>query len=134
MGGTNTKLVVLALGANVDAEDNISKALKLLQLHLASMHHSTPIWTLPIGIQSDNFLNCVVMGQYDKDYEELRKLTKKIEQDCGNTLEKRRSGKIAMDIDILLYNKKKYHPQDWKRQYIIEGIEKLSPITIKKKQ
>ena len=125
MGEANTKQVVLALGANIDAEDNMAKALVILQQHLSSMRHSTPVWTSPIGIQSDDFLNCVVMGQCDKEYEQLRTLTKEIEQDCGNTSEKRIKGEIAMDIDILLYDGKKYHRQDWKRQYIKEGIEQL---------
>ena len=122
---TNTKKVILALGANVDAEENIHKALGLLQEHLTSMCHSHPVWTTPIGIQSENFLNCVVQGHSGKEYEELKRLTKEIEQTCGNTAEQRKNGEIAMDIDILLYGEKKHHRQDWKRAYIREGMEEL---------
>ena len=125
VGETDTKLVILALGANVDAEENIYKALGLLQAHLASMHHSHPVWTAPIGLQSEDFLNCVVQGQCDIEFEELCQLTKEIEQICGNTIEKRKKGEIVMDIDILQYGGKKYHRPDWKRLYIREGLKEL---------
>lgn len=125
MDETSTKLVILALGANVSAEANIANALGLLQEHLSSIRHTQPIWTTPIGLQTENFLNCIVQGQCDMAYEELHKLTKEIERECGDTAEKRKNSEIAMDIDILLHCGKKYHRQDWKRQYIKEGMERL---------
>lgn len=118
--------VILALGTNVDAEENIAKTLELLQGSLTSMCYSHPLWTLPIGIQSANFLNCVVHGQCHLAYEDLRDLTKEIEHRCGNTAEKREKGEIVMDIDILLYGGKKYHRADWKRLYIKEGLKELN--------
>lgn len=125
MDGTYTIPVILALGANVNAEANIAKALLLLQKHIASIHHSHPVWTTPIGLQTEDFLNCVVQGMCDMEYDELRKLTKKIERECGNTTERRKNGQIAMDIDILLHSGKKYHRQDWKREYIKKGLIEL---------
>ena len=89
------------------------------------MRYSHPLWTLPIGIQTNSFLNCVVLGQCEMEYEALRTQTKEIEQKCGNTAERRKNGEIAMDIDILLFGDKKYHRQDWKRQYIRDGMEEL---------
>ena len=50
--------LIIALGANVDAEANI----ELAKIHLGKLFpgigFSTVVSTEPIGIESDDFLNC----------------------------------------------------------------------------
>ncbi len=123
---SDNDIVVLAVGANINAEANVSKAIQLLRHHISSMHYSNPTWTKPIGIASDDFLNCVITGVCDIEYPSLLQLTKEIEKICGDSRKQREKGAIAMDVDILLHHGKKYHPKDWGRQYIIDGIREIS--------
>lgn len=117
--------VVLALGANADAEENMRQAQRLLKDLVDGLRCSTPVWTEPIGIKSGPFLNCVATGVSHRAYQELYTRMKAIERACGNSASRRRRGEIAMDIDILLYGDRRYHPGDWERAYIQEGMKEL---------
>lgn len=110
--------VMLCLGANNDAEIHIQKAQQLLQKQLPDFRFSETMWTAPVGIDSPPFLNCVGWGETEMEYDELRQFTKKMERNVGDRKYLRAKGIIKLDIDILLYDGQKYHPEDWEREYI----------------
>ena len=119
------KELVLALGANVDAKENMEQARHLLKELVQDLRCSTSVWTQPIGIVSKPFLNCVATGTCHIEYSQLRDCIKAIERECGNSTARRKRGEIAMDIDVLFYDGKRYHTNDWNRDYIKRGIEEL---------
>ena len=54
--------IVIALGSNVDQEAHILKAKKWLEATFEDMTFGTSLWTEPIGLSSDKFLNTLGVG------------------------------------------------------------------------
>ena len=50
--------------------------------------------------------------------DELTTILKQMERDCGDQPALRASHQIVMDIDLLLLGRKRYHTDDWNRDYI----------------
>ncbi len=53
---------MIALGSNVDQEVHIQKAKKWLEATFEDMTLGTSLWTEPIGMSSDRFLNMLGVG------------------------------------------------------------------------
>ena len=104
---------------------NICTAKSRLGMVLADITCSREIWTEPIGIDSDTFLNCLLAGKTQLALCELYEFTKHIEQACGRTREDIDIGIVSMDIDILMYDNLRLHGEDWNRNYIRELIREL---------
>ena len=54
--------VVISIGSNRHQVDNLCAARKALEALLEQPVFTVPVWTVPIGIVSDNFLNSMVKG------------------------------------------------------------------------
>lgn len=83
-----------------------------------SLRFTESLWTEPVGITSDNFLNCLGTVETTLSQDELTAMLKQTERSCGDTPELRRRNMIGMDIDLLLYGGVKLHPSDWQRGYV----------------
>ena len=114
----DSKQIILALGSN--SEQTIGMAL------LGDVRFSKTIRTSPIGIQSDNFLNCMAKANTCMSFSRLNAALKKIEHLCGDTSTYRKENVIKMDIDILQYGTEIRHEKDWSRPYIIELLNELN--------
>lgn len=110
--------VILCLGSNEDAEEHIQKAQELFREQFPDFRFSEAIWTEPVVIDSSLFLNCVAWGETEMEFVKLRQLTKKMERRIGDRKYLRAKGIIRLDIDILMYDGQKLHPEDWEREYI----------------
>lgn len=112
------KEIIIALGSNHDQQLNIAAAQRKLKSVIIGIRFSRALWTEPIGIDSDKFLNCLGFAQTTLHEGEIVSLLKSTEQACGNTTELRKSGRIVIDIDLLLYGEKQLRQSDWQREYI----------------
>lgn len=121
----DSKQIILALGTNVNQERNMKQVMQLLAATWPDMKFTTPKWTLPIGMASDLFYNCLAYAKVEESLEELTKKVKNMERICGNTGAERSLNRIQMDIDILLYGDKKLHIDDWQRNYIQELMKEI---------
>lgn len=111
--------LILALGSNHNQKGNMAKAKSLLAEAFGdNIKFSDEMWTKPIGIDSDLFLNCVGTASTALSKDEAVALMKSAECACGNTEELRRSGIVEMDVDLLQFGGTKYHQDDWQRDYI----------------
>lgn len=117
--------VVIALGTNIDHNRNMDKAMSLISRAVRDVRCSHRIWTEPIGMTSDKFLNMLIAGFCELSLQELKMGIKSIERECGRTTEEQRNGIVRMDIDILKYDNKTEHADDWDREYIKELIKEL---------
>ena len=110
--------LIIALGANVDAEANI----ELAKIHLGKLFpgigFSTVVSTEPIGIESDDFLNCIAVGVCVHNYTQVNRALRHIEKTMGGGKGEHRKGIVRIDLDILYFDDRKYHEEDWKRSYI----------------
>lgn len=121
----NKKELILSLGSNFDQENSISEAkTKLRDMFGEEIMFSESIWTNPIGIESDKFLNCLVFTHTSHKLEYIMKAMKHIERICGNRKRARTKNIVKMDIDILKYGGQTLHEKDWSRDYIVRLMEK----------
>lgn len=120
-----TKLIV-AFGSNFEPQINIAKAKQRLSSVFETIEFSSEIWTEPINIKSDKFINCIAIAKTSSDLDSVLHNLKQIEDECGNTTQQRESGKVIMDVDILKYGDTILHKDDWKRPYIIQLLNELN--------
>ena len=118
--------VIIALGCNDRQEERMVNARRLLvDVFGDGMVFSRDLWTEPIGIQSDRFLNCVGKVTTRLTQNEVTAVLKHIESECGNTTELRHKNIIAMDVDLLVYGGVMQRPEDMERSYIKELLTDL---------
>lgn len=110
--------VVMALGTNKEQEANMDKATRLLEGTLTGTRQSHELWTEPIGMVSDRFLNKMISGYTDMTLNDLTRATKAIETSCGRTADGKRRGEVRMDIDIMAFDGERLHCDDWARGYV----------------
>lgn len=103
----------------------MSQALSLLGDVLTIRCRSRMLWTEPIGIVSDKFLNCLVSGITQLSFTELRSKLKDIEQLCGRLPQDKADGIIRMDIDILQFDEQRFKENDWSRDYVTLLINEI---------
>ena len=92
----------LSLGSNVNAKENIDFALDELNLVLSSVISSTIHQTPSVGFEGDDFLNLVVSGDSECEFDELNKKLKDIEDRSGRDRNKPKFSSRSLDIDIVL--------------------------------
>lgn len=118
--------LIIALGSNKDAKKNMDKARGLLQHLFKGVVFTSCVWTDPINIESDKFLNCLAYAETTHQVKQLEMALKQIERRCGDGKSLRRTNTIKMDIDILQFDDVKYHEKDWTRPYIIKLLDELN--------
>ena|SRR5574344_143987 len=120
------KKVILALGSNINQEANMRQAENLLcQLFGKNIIFTDTIWTLPIGIKSDKFLNCLAVFHVSQEMKSLDDALKKIECQLGSDKLQKQIGIVPIDIDILKFGDIVCHMEDWKRSYIRQLLERI---------
>lgn len=120
MNQQKKKRFILALGSNCKRERHMAVAKALLEEKLGPMTFTPMVETNAIGIEATPFLNCLATGESEMTAKNINLLLKQVEQACGDKADLRSDNIIMMDIDLLLLGKKKYHTDDWKRNYIVE--------------
>lgn len=121
--------VILALGTNCEQLRNMEKAKGMLAGILCNIRFSSQTWTVPIGIVSDHFLNCLTIGETSQSLSSLLSAIKRIERECGDSTALRQQNIVCMDIDILLFGDKQMHNLDWQRSYIKQLMKELTTNT-----
>ncbi|WP_298451149.1 2-amino-4-hydroxy-6-hydroxymethyldihydropteridine diphosphokinase [uncultured Prevotella sp.] len=116
------KKLILSLGSNFNHEKNISKAILLLKNMFGNDNivFSKKLWTNPIDINSDKFLNCILFINTSFNLEKIERNIKELEDICGRTEAEKEENIVKIDIDILQYGEKRMHNKDWSRKYIRE--------------
>lgn len=114
--------VIIALGSNVYQTDNIDAASAFISERFEDVAFSEYLWTDPIDIASDRFLNRLAFVKTSMALNDLKQLLKDMEVNAGSTREEREKGIIKIDVDLLIYDDKRYHLQDWNRDYIKQLI------------
>jgi 2-amino-4-hydroxy-6-hydroxymethyldihydropteridine diphosphokinase len=92
----------LSLGSNINAEKNLEFALEELKKILSNIQSSTIHQTKAEGFDGDDFLNSVVCGNSELDFEDLNKKLKLIEDNAGRNRNAPKFSPRTLDIDIVL--------------------------------
>ena len=118
---TKENYIIISIGSNHNQKENISFAKKKLAGMLGEQTSFTrDMWTEPVGIQSEKFINCICISTTRHTLLQLTKAFKQLEKKCERSKKNDLISKIPLDIDILLYGNQRYHEKDWERQYIQE--------------
>ena len=118
---TKENYIIISIGSNYNQKENISFAKKKLTGMLGEQASFTrDMWTEPVGIQSEKFINCICISSTKHTLLQLTKAFKQLERKCERSKKNDLINKIPLDIDILLYGDQRYHEKDWERQYIQE--------------
>ncbi len=110
--------VIIALGSNTDQRQNMEQARHLLGATLLNMRQSRAVWTMPIGIASDRFLNQLVTGQTVLDLPALETTLKEAERLLGRQPDESHRGIVRIDLDLLAFDSRRLRADDWNRDYI----------------
>ena len=118
---TKENYIIISIGSNYNQKENIAFAKKKLAGMLGEQTSFTrDMWTEPVGIQSEKFINCICISTTRHTLLQLTKAFKQLEKKCERSKKNDLISKIPLDIDILLYGNQRYHEKDWERQYIQE--------------
>lgn len=96
---------------------------RISQLFGGEVAFTRAVWTTPVGIESDRFLNCLCFVSTALAADEVRTALKNIELQCGSTHEERSRNIVRIDLDILRYDDTVMHEADWRRWYVKELIK-----------
>lgn len=117
--------VLLSIGSNINAKDNMQKAKEILIRLLGDVKFSSTISTEPIGVDSEPYLNCVAAAYTTHGYPQLHRAFKQIERQMGSTSGQHHKGIVKIDIDILQLADTKFHEEDWDRFYIKQLLPQI---------
>ncbi len=92
----------LSLGSNINAEENLEFAFKELKKILSNVKSSSIHQTKAEGFEGDDFLNSVVCGNSELDFNNLNKKLKLIEDNSGRNRGAPKFSARTLDIDIVL--------------------------------
>jgi len=92
----------LSLGSNINAETNIIFAIEQLNKILINTKFSSIHKTKAEGFEGDDFLNLVVAGESELDFDQLNQKLKEIENQSGRERDVPKFSARTLDIDIIL--------------------------------
>ena len=92
----------LSLGSNINAEANIIFAIEQLNKILANTKFSSIYKTKAEGFEGDDFLNLVVAGESELNFDQLNQKLKDIENQSGRKRDVPKFSARTLDIDIVL--------------------------------
>ncbi len=92
----------LSLGSNINAEKNIAFAIDELNKILSNVIISTTHKTKAEGFEGDDFLNLVLAGDSNLDFDNLNKKLKAIEDASGRKRDVPKFSARTLDVDIIL--------------------------------
>ena len=120
--------VVIALGSNIDPEENLEHAVVELKSRFKVSKRSRWIQTKPIGIQDQpDFYNGALLMETRLSLESLKKELKKVEDLMGRDRSLPKYGPRTIDLDILIWNKRVVDEDYYERDFLRKGVEEIIP-------
>lgn len=116
----------ISIGSNEQRKANLALARKRLSDFFPGIRFSTEEETKSLYLhRSDLFSNQVARFMSDRQAGEVIARLKTIEQEAGRTSEEKEQEIVRLDIDLLACDSMIYKPEDWKRDYIVRGLQEL---------
>ncbi|MDX9883711.1 MAG: 2-amino-4-hydroxy-6-hydroxymethyldihydropteridine diphosphokinase [Prolixibacteraceae bacterium] len=96
---------IIGIGSNIDAEENIRRAIEILKNDFSVLAVSEMIKTEPIGIKNQpDFTNGAVKIETLLQQNELGRYLKNLEDQLGRDRSLPRFGPRTIDLDIVVWN------------------------------
>lgn len=121
-----TNTVIIGIGSNINAEENISEMLKLLGNEADVLKVSSLIRTKPIGIENQPyFTNGAVKIQTGLGRKELKKRLKFIEDQLGRDRSGPKFGPRTIDLDIVVWNGEIVDADYYTRDFLQKSVQEI---------
>lgn len=126
---TSTHNIIVSFGSNYNHRANATMAKSLIAKVVKHMQMSREMLTVPVGEppcdDCHKYLNFLVSGLTQLSPAQFTAMLKDIERQCGDSTLLRANGKVAADLDLMLYDGVRYHTGDWQRSYMQQLIDDL---------
>lgn len=114
------------MGSNYGRKENLQFARQRLAELFPSIRFASEEETEPLSLSRRAlFSNQVALFFSERGEEEVKKELKAIECAAGRRPEDKKEEKICLDIDLLSFDDRILKPEDWKRDYVVKGLEEL---------
>lgn len=124
-----TNWAIVGFGSNIDAEINITQALKLLERYVDIIQSSSWIKTKPIGIKEQaDFTNGAIKVQTKLGKAELNEMLKSVEDEMGRDRTAPKFGPRCIDLDIVVWNGKVVDEDYHTRDFLQQSVEELGGV------
>ena len=125
---TNLHQVYLSLGSNINAENNLPKAIELLR-KVGKIETVSSVWeTESIGYDGPNFLNLCALFLTDLPSFELKeRIIRPIEAELGRIRHANKNAPRTIDIDLLLFDNALQNIEFWNYTFVVVPLSELIP-------
>jgi len=122
--------VYVSIGSNVNREENVAQALRLMEAEFGTLRVSSVYETESVGFAGPNFYNLVVGFETARPLAEVDAILSAIEDRRGRRRDGPRFNDRTLDLDVLLYGDTVNHepPFDIPRADILEYAFVLCPL------
>ena len=118
---------VIGLGSNINARENMDRAVVLLREHFQVLSVSAWRQTSPIGIaQQADFLNGALLLESSLELQALRKALKKMEDRLGRDRSRPKYGPREIDLDVVLWNQQVVDEDYYARPFLQELVAEVT--------
>ena len=120
--------VIIGVGSNIDAENNVGVAKRILREKLNVLGESEFIRTKPVGSRNQqDFLNGSLLVKTRLGRKRLKALLKGVEVALGRDAGEDRYGPRKMDLDILVWNGEIIDSDVYEREFLRRSVIELCP-------
>lgn len=118
--------IVLSIGSNsVDREWQISNCVEWLKKLIHKMEQSSVYNSEAANGVDADYLNTVIKGYCNEDYESISASLKQYETVCGRTPMSKTEGIIPLDIDIVIWDDEIVRARDFAQPYFQKGWNEI---------
>ena len=117
---------VIGAGSNMDPENNIAAAKKILAAEQQLLKFSNFIKTKPIGFKNQpDFLNGAFLIETELDQSALKAYLKEVEDRLGRVRTENKFGPRTIDLDIAVWNGEVVDEDYYTRDFLRKAVEEL---------
>jgi len=121
-------LVVIGVGSNVRAEENIGLAKAAIESAHELLKASSFVKTEPLGFKDQpEFTNGAFLIKTGMDPSELKSWLKNLENKLGRVNTDNKNGPRIIDLDIVVWNEEIVDDEVNEREYLRSSIHELIP-------
>ena len=117
---------VVSIGSNViEREAMMSRTVKWLEEQFDDVRVSEIYETPEYSRRYDPYFNCVASASTRMLLDDAVKLMKEWEMKCGRTPQSKITGKVVIDLDIVIWNDSVVRPKELSRDYFLRGYRMI---------
>jgi len=119
---------VIAVGSNIDPENNIKKASVLLDQNQNLLKKSAFTKTEPIQYEKQpDFMNGAFLIETESHIDDLVAWLKSVEKQLGRIPSKNKYGPRPIDLDVVVWNGKIISDDFYERDFVKNAVLELLP-------